>query len=145
VPALSIESFEQACVSVTRALRIPHAASGEEDVKELVQQYLSSSRAGRWLLVVDNADDANIFFRTEQSKGIVEYHPKSEMGMTVYTTRTPEIAEITRGDVIELGAIDREDAAALLTKSLTRKDLLCDNATTTELLDELTCLPLAIA
>jgi hypothetical protein len=145
VSALSMESFEQACTSVARALRIPQGTGGEEDVKELVQLNLSSSRAGRWLLVVDNADDADIFFGTMHSKGIVKYLPKSETGVVVYTTRTPEVAQQTRGDVIELGAMDRQDAAAFLTRSLTRKDLLRNDATTTELLDELTCLPLAIA
>ncbi|CAN9183366.1 unnamed protein product [Alternaria alternata] len=146
VPALSMESFEQACASVAKALHISQADSGnDEDVKELVQQYLSSSRAGRWLLVVDNADDVDILFGTEQSKGIADYLPESETGVVVYTTRTPEIAELARGDVIELGAMDRQDAATFLTKSLTRKTLLCDDATTTELLDELTYLPLAIA
>jgi tetratricopeptide (TPR) repeat protein len=145
VPALSIESFEQACAGIAKALRIPYAAGGEEDVKELVQQHLSSSRAGRWLLVVDNADDVDIFFGTAQSKGVVEYLPESETGVIMYTTRTPEVAELTRGDVIELGAMDREDAVAFLTKSLIRNDLLRNNATTKELLDELTYLPLAIA
>jgi hypothetical protein len=55
------------------------------------------------------------------------------------------VAEQTRGDVIELEAMDHQDAAAFLTRSLTRKDLLRNGATKTELLDELTCLPLAIA
>jgi hypothetical protein len=142
VPALSMESFKQACASVAKALRIPQA--GDEDMKEVVQQHLSSSRAGRWLLVVDNADDPDIFFGTEQSKGIINYLPESETGVVVYTTRTPEIAELTRGDVLELGSMDRQDAAAFLTKSLTRKDL-CNNVTIAELLDELTYLPLAIA
>jgi hypothetical protein len=145
VPALSMESFEQAYAGVARALRIPYVAGGEEDVKELVQQHLSTSRAGRWLLVVDNADDADIFFGTGQSRGIVDYLPESELGVVVYTTRTPEVAEQTRGDVIALGAMDLQDAAAFLTRLLTRKDLLRNNATTTELLNELTCLPLAIA
>ncbi|CAN9286263.1 unnamed protein product, partial [Alternaria alternata] len=146
VPALSMESFEQACGSIAKALRISQAGGGDdEDVKELVQQYLSSSRAGRWLLVVDNADDVDIFFGTEQLKGIADYLPESETGVVVYTTRTPEIAELARGDVLELGAMDRQDAATFLTKSLTKKTLLCNDATTTELLDELTYLPLAIA
>jgi tetratricopeptide (TPR) repeat protein len=145
VSAISMESFEQACISVVRALRLPYAAGGEEDVKEAVQQHLSSSRAGRWLLVIDNADDANVFFGTKQSRGIVDYLPKSELGVVVYTTRTPDVAERTRGDVIKLGTMDRQDAAAFLTRSLTRKDLLHNDATKTELLDELTCLPLAIA
>jgi tetratricopeptide (TPR) repeat protein len=145
VPALSMESFEQACLGVARALRIPQAAGGDEDIKEVVQQCLSSSRAGRWLLVVDNADDPDILFGAGQSKGIVDYLPKSETGVVVYTTRTPEVAEETRGDVIELGAMDRQDAVAFLTKLLTRKELLRDDTTLTELLDELTYLPLAIA
>jgi tetratricopeptide (TPR) repeat protein len=145
VPALSMESFEQACTSIARALRIPQAAGGDEDVKKVVQQYLSSGRAGRWLLVVDNADDPDIFFGNEQSRGIVDYLPESETGLAMYTTRTPEVAAEARGDVIELRAMDREDAVAFLTKSLTRKDLLRDDASTTELLDELTYLPLAIA
>jgi tetratricopeptide (TPR) repeat protein len=80
------------------------------------------------------------------SRGIVDYLPESESGVVVYTTRTLEVAvSLTRGDVLEIGAMDREDATAFLAKSLTRKDLLRDDATTTELLDELTCLPLAIA
>jgi tetratricopeptide (TPR) repeat protein len=66
-------------------------------------------------------------------------------GVVVYTTRTPEVAKETRGDVIELRAIDRQDAVAFLTKSLTRKELLRNNTTLTELLDKLTYLPLAIA
>jgi hypothetical protein len=63
----------------------------------------------------------------------------------VYTTRTPEVAQQTRGDAIELGAMDRQDAVTFLTRLLTRKNLLYNDATITELLDELTCLPLAIA
>jgi hypothetical protein len=112
-----METFEQACASIAKALRISQAGGGDEDKKELVQQHLSSSRAGRWLFVVDNADDADIFFGTEQSRGMVDYLPESETGVVVYTTRTPEVAELTRGDVLELGAMDREDATAFLAKS----------------------------
>ena len=149
VSALSMESFEQACVEIVEALSIPQAASKEEDAKELVKQWLSSSRSGRWLLVVDNADDPDILFRTGRLKGIVDYLPESEEGLVVYTTRTPEVAELTHRDVIELGAMGWQDARDFLTKSLTRKDLLHNDATSNrlldELLDELTCLPLAIA
>jgi tetratricopeptide (TPR) repeat protein len=145
MPALSIESFEQACADIARVLHMPQAA-GEEDAKQLVRQYLSSLQAGRWLLILDNADDADILFGTEQSKGIVDYLPESEEGVIVYTTRTLEVAvSLTRGDVVELGAMNRQDAVNFLEKSLIRKDLLHADATTMELLDELTCLPLAIA
>ncbi|KAF1936652.1 hypothetical protein EJ02DRAFT_438398 [Clathrospora elynae] len=134
-----MESFKRACASAARKLLILQADGGEQDVKELVQQHLSPSRAGRWLLVVDNADDADIFLGTEQSRDIVDYLPESETGVVVYTTRTPEIAALARGDFIELGAMDQHEVAAFLTRSLTREDLLCNDATTAELLDELTC------
>ncbi|KAH7074944.1 hypothetical protein BKA63DRAFT_543623 [Paraphoma chrysanthemicola] len=146
VPALSMESFEQACADIARALHIPLGAGQEEDAKELVKHRLSVGRVGRWLLVLDNADDADILFGTGQLKGIIDYLPQSEEGVTVYTTRTLEVAvSLTRGDVMELVAMNRLDAAEFLEKSLIRKDLLDNGAATTELLDELTCLPLAIA
>jgi tetratricopeptide (TPR) repeat protein len=52
---------------------------------------------------------------------------------------------LTRGDVLELDAMDRRDATDFLSRSLIRKELLRDCAMTDKLLDELTCLPLAIA
>jgi hypothetical protein len=97
------------------------------------------------LLVVDNANNSDILFRARQLKGIINYLPKSEMGVVVYTMRTLEVARETRGDVVELRAIDRQDTVAFLTKLLTRKELLRDNTMLTELLDELTYLLLAIA
>jgi tetratricopeptide (TPR) repeat protein len=146
VPVLSMESFEQACVSIAKILGMPQMADDKEDAKELVKEWLSSSQAGRWLMVVDNADDHDIMFGTAESQGIVDYLPKSENGVMLYTTRTMEVAvSLTQYDVLELEAMDRRDATDFLSKSLIRKELLRDRAMTDKLLDELTCLPLAIA
>ncbi|RKK66677.1 hypothetical protein BFJ71_g17891, partial [Fusarium oxysporum] len=57
VPALSSASFEQACVQIMDACDISTTNNNKVDAVELVRQYLSSKRAGKWLLVVDNADD----------------------------------------------------------------------------------------
>ena len=38
----------------------PQTADADEDVKEVVREYLSSDAAGKWLLIVDNADDINL-------------------------------------------------------------------------------------
>ena len=146
VPAVSMESFEQACAEIVQTLHVPQSAD-KEDARELVKQYLSSGRVRRWLMVVDNADDPNILFGgSEQSGGIVDYLPESEGGVTVYTTRTLEVAvSLTCGNVLELDAMDRGDAIDFLSESLVRKELLRNQAMTDKLLDELTCLPLAIA
>jgi hypothetical protein len=53
--------------------------------------------------VLDDAEDADILLGAGQSKGIVDYLPESEEGVTVYTTRTLEIAvSLLRDDVKEL-------------------------------------------
>jgi tetratricopeptide (TPR) repeat protein len=143
--AISMASFEQACLGIAKELEILQNQGQEEDPKELVKQHLSSSRAGRWLLVVDNADDLNIFFGVGQSRGIADYLPQSDDGVIVYTTRTPEVAELARGDVIEIGSMNHQDAIAFLKKTLTRKSLLSNSATAKQLLEELAYLPLAIA
>lgn len=45
---------EQACREIAKSRNLLQAADSEADVKELVQEYLSSDKAGKWLLVVDN-------------------------------------------------------------------------------------------
>lgn len=64
LPALSFESFEQSCAEVVRRLGIPQADDGEDDVKEQFKRHLETDRVGKWLLIVDNADDAQILFGT---------------------------------------------------------------------------------
>ncbi|KAF5846047.1 hypothetical protein GGP41_008575 [Bipolaris sorokiniana] len=146
MPALSMETFEQACAEIVRLLGVPKVADGEDDVKEQFKWHLGTARAGKWLLIVDNADDADIVLGGAQSKGIVDYLPRNEEGVTLFTTRTLDVAvKLTGSHVLELGAMDRQDATAFLTKSLINKELLSDSVATTDLLDELVCLPLAIA
>ena len=145
-PALSNATFEQAFTAIAR--KLPIQSGGEDDdVKESVRRYLSSEAAGPWFLVVDNADDEDILFGSaDVPGGISAYLPDSDNGLTLFTTRSREVAvSVTGSDVIELQEMDPLEAADFLEMSLIQKDLLCDEAATAELLKELTCLPLAIA
>ncbi|OAL43741.1 kinesin light chain [Pyrenochaeta sp. DS3sAY3a] len=143
MPALSMEGFEQTCTEIVRQLRIPH--EGGENAKELVQTYLSTPEAGRWLIILDNADDADIVFGSTETNGILDYMPTGEHGMTVFTTRNMQVAtSLTGADVLELDAMNRVDATNFLRKCLIKKESLHES-TINELLDELACLPLAIA
>ncbi|CAN9444961.1 unnamed protein product [Alternaria alternata] len=146
MPALSMESYEQACVAVAAALHISQAETGKDNAKELVKEHLSADQAGPWLLVLDNADDHDILYGTEHAAGIIDYLPESEKGMTVFTTRVQELAvSLTRGDVLELGSMSKPDATNFLEKFLIKKSLTEDREVVEELLDELAFLPLAIA
>ncbi|CAN9172465.1 unnamed protein product [Alternaria alternata] len=146
MPAISIESYEQACVAVAAVLHINQAEMGEDNAKELVKEHLSAHQAGPWLLVLDNADDHDILFGTEHTTGIIDYLPESEKGMTVFTTRVQQLAvSLTRSDVLELGSMSKPDATNFLEKSLIRISLTEEREEIEELLEELACFPLAIA
>ena len=144
VPALSNAAFEQAYVEMARKLPI-QKRSEDEDTKELVRQYLSSEAAGPWLLVVDNADDMAVLFgEPDTSGGIIKYLPKSEKGLTLFTTRSRDVAgRVAGSDVVDLVRMDSQEATSLLERLLTRKEPINDTVLQ-ELLDELTYLPLAI-
>ena len=85
---MSDESFEQACTDVARKFAIRKTAD-DEDLRETVRRHLSSEAAGKWLLIVDNADDAELLFgRLGKPGGINKYLPSSEKGLVLFTTRS---------------------------------------------------------
>ncbi|RYO74827.1 hypothetical protein DL764_010710 [Monosporascus ibericus] len=144
VPALSDGSFDQAYSEIARRLDIRIAK--DDDPKESLRRHLSSEAAGKWLLIVDNADDTELLFgSSENPGGLHEYLPESENGFTLFTTRSRKVAVSAAGcDVFDLQEMDEQEATGLLEKTLIQKQLLRDKATTRRLLQDLTYLPSAI-
>ncbi|KAI0452034.1 hypothetical protein F5B21DRAFT_355977 [Xylaria acuta] len=145
VPAQSDESFEEAYTEMARRLDVE--VRHDEDLKGSVRRYFESERAGKWLLIVDNADDMEILFRSpDKPSGIDKHLPESDNVVTLFTTRSREVAvAVAETDVIDLHEMSKEEASEFLNKTLIDKKLLQDETTTQELVQELTCLPLAIA
>ena len=146
VPAVSAESFEQSYRDIATECSIVLDPS-EKDSKKVVQRYLSSASAGRWLLIVDNCDDEKVLFGIPgEQEGVTDYLPRSENGLTLFTTRHREQAVSLAGsEIVEIQELDQTEAKTFLTKSLAQKDLLSDHMGTIALLQELAFLPLAIA
>ncbi|KAI0007897.1 hypothetical protein F4779DRAFT_642503 [Xylariaceae sp. FL0662B] len=144
VPALSDGSFAQAYMEIARRLEIQ---VDEKDPKKSVRRHLESEGAGKWFLIVDNADDKDILFGLPgEPSGIDEYLPKSDNGITLFTTRSREVAvSVATNDVIDLEQMSPQEAKSFLGKTLIQKQLLQDEAITKALLQELTYLPLAIS
>ncbi|KAI0403728.1 acyl transferase/acyl hydrolase/lysophospholipase [Xylaria palmicola] len=141
IPAYAEESFEKAYLDIAKKAGIL-IDSDKEDPKITVRNYLSSEDVSRWLLIIDNADDQEII---RGPSSIYDYLPESHNGLTIFTTRSPELAQsVAGGDQIELNKMDAQDAQRLLENSVIRKQLLQDTTLTRELLEELTYLPLAI-
>jgi Cdc6-like AAA superfamily ATPase len=87
VPVLSAETFERAYEEIATLVKIPCNTRGEDDMKELVRRHLSSREAGRWLMIVDIADDMSTLEGSARKEGVLPYLPESELGSTVFTTR----------------------------------------------------------
>ncbi|RKK76432.1 hypothetical protein BFJ71_g16945 [Fusarium oxysporum] len=144
VPVLSSETVERAYVEIAKKLRLQRS-SEDDDVKDLVCQYLSSEKAGKWLFIVDNADDEELILRSAERPGLEEYLPQSEDGIILLTTRSGQVAEgFAQSDMIDIKQMGQEEAATLLKKSLVQKQLLQDETSVIELLTYLSFLPLAI-
>ncbi|OHW99942.1 phosphorylase superfamily protein, partial [Colletotrichum incanum] len=145
VPALSFASFEQAYTNIAKDLGIS-SQTESEDVKTSVRQFLSSKEAGPWLLIVDNADDEEILFGSSGNpNGLDKYLPQSDNGITLFTTRSRDLAlSVADNSLVELHAMNQDEAESLLGKSLRRQELLQDHDSVLKLLDFLTYLPLAI-
>ncbi|KAG5791001.1 hypothetical protein H9Q69_009946 [Fusarium xylarioides] len=145
LPVTSRESFEQACVEVARLLgtKDPNAS----DAKQVVRDYLQQPSSGRWLLIVDNADDEDMVFGDSTgSEGICEFLPRSTSGRILLTTRRQQIAtRFARTAVVKIEAMPQSEALVLLEKSLIDQHYLENQTVVIKLLEDLEYLPLTIS
>ncbi|KAF5856763.1 hypothetical protein ETB97_006752 [Aspergillus alliaceus] len=144
VPALSVESFEQACTEIVRELGIQNS-SGNENAMEMVHRHLSSETGGQWLFIRDNADDMDLLFGgADVSSGVYKYLPMADNGVILLTSRSREVAvSFAQKNIIELQNMTVHEATELF-ENIVIKDLRSDEEATKKLLKELTSLPLAI-
>jgi hypothetical protein len=63
IPTLNSATFEQAYLQIGQLLQIPGIVEKSADVKQLVKTRLSQESAGKWLLILDNADDINMLYK----------------------------------------------------------------------------------
>lgn len=149
VPAISQESFELAYHEIGVRLHIPGLSDDNADVKELVQQALNSEAVDDWLLIVDNADDYGVLsdklHNGLKASRLEDFLPRSDRGAILFTTRSRKVAgHLAQSSVLRLSDISKEEARQLLTQQTTEQTLRSSDTTIDELLETLTCLPLAI-
>ncbi|KAH6649430.1 acyl transferase/acyl hydrolase/lysophospholipase [Chaetomium tenue] len=141
VPAISPASFEQAYKDMARLLDL--GGADDNTTTKQVQDYLDSDESGRWLLIIDNIDEEEVARGGEQ--GVLDFLPCNDRGRILFTTRVRSIAvRLTQGDVICLSQMSEDEAHELFRKSMADEELLMDKRSVAELLEILTCLPLAI-
>ncbi|KAF2249838.1 TPR-like protein [Trematosphaeria pertusa] len=113
------------------------------DVFKLVHDWLRDEKHGKWLLVVDNADDADVLSQLPSSSkdaslhDLSSYLPPSRHGSVLVTSRTKQAASrlVEKSDIIQIEPMDDAGARALLNKKLgdtVNKDGMADLAAALE-------------
>ena len=149
--------FEQSYRSIATAAKIPGIEDPKVDVLNLVFQWLGSDQSGDWLLILDNADDANLFFgvptvpSTQTDAASIEqpclsrFLPQTGTGSILITSRDDGTAVRLTGareQMLRVDVMSEEDTMALLTKRFPRD--ASDQSAKKELIVELDLVPLAI-
>ena len=150
--------FEQSVQSIVDRLSIPGRRDPKADFFGLLEMWLRDRRKGRWLLILDNADDAS-FLREPplSSKGTgngvhdgvsmpvcLDYLPVCDHGSILFTTRSRDAATelVDDRDIVAVPPMDEQHAKILVEKKLGRDNSAGDVA---ELAGVLEYMPLAIA
>lgn len=148
LPAVGMDSLHQAYLDIACQLGVGPLDPDKDNVKRVVQNHLSQPQSGRWLLIIDNADDIDMWTEgalNSSNSGLRSLLPKSDQGAIVFTTRSNRVAQyLAPGNIIEIREMDEKKALKVLKNSLVNKSLVEDDHSTRKLLEQLTFLPLAI-
>ena len=149
VHASSHARFEEAYKDIARELTIPGHTDPNLDCLDLVVRYLSDDANGPWLLVIDNADDSEVFFcqkNHQPRSALVNYLPKSSNGSIIITTRDMRVGErlANRETPIPVLPLEMVDAQGLLKTKSRLNDEEENERDALELLETLNYLPLGI-
>jgi tetratricopeptide (TPR) repeat protein len=152
--------FEQGYRRIAEATKMRGWDDPKADVLRLVRSWLCNESNGRWVMVVDNADDADVFStpppgaqaasgaRLSQAAELLsDFLPQSPSGSIVVTSRSRDVAFRLTGSydtIFEVRPMEERDALTLLQKKLLRVGADADAEKARELVQALDRMPLAI-
>jgi tetratricopeptide (TPR) repeat protein len=146
VHAATLARFEETYKRIaTECGIISQEEEAQVDATLLIQNWLESRHEGHWLMVVDNVDDAEVFFKEPMTNGktVAQCIPRTGNGSLLFTTRSRDIAVdlILPAKPIPVPTLTKSEGAELL-----RSRLPGDHSEEhiVELLKELEYIPLAI-
>ena len=125
VNASTKAQFEEAYRGIAYRLKLPSRNDPKTDTLQLVKDWLCDEANGRWTMVLDNADDVDVFFprhsrepwssperSTSTLRPLVAYIPMSH-GSILITSRSKDAAARLAGNyknIKEVHAMDESQA-----------------------------------
>ncbi|KAG4440291.1 hypothetical protein IFR05_004252 [Cadophora sp. M221] len=148
--------FEQSFRDIANRVKIPGRQSPAANIFQLVHDWLCDKKKGKWVLLLDNVDDAGFLVAPSEhmnsresgfSRPLVSYLPQCTHGSILITTRSEDEALklVEPHDIITVKPMSIQDALALFENKLGGGDNDSnDGNVATELLKALELMPLAI-
>jgi hypothetical protein len=148
VHASNAARFEQSFRDMADRVKIAGRRDPQANIFKLVHDWLCDCKQ-RWLLVLDNVDDARFLLENPVtqsrtvSQPLREYLPHCQPGSILVTTRNKEAALklVNQRDVVNVDPMDEAQALALFEKKLGAQG---DSGDVAELATALEYMPLAI-
>ncbi|KAM0452920.1 hypothetical protein ACHAO4_005339 [Trichoderma viride] len=139
-------TFSQDYKAIAQKLRINKSSLTDKDLLEAVRNGIEE--LSNWVLIVDNADDLNLFGvgrPAEATKSLLQYIPHTSTGIVLWTTRDAHITGTLVGhrSGIEVARMEVDEAKQLL-MTFESAELNKEEAEIESLVKELQLLPLAI-
>ena len=145
--------FEKGYQEIARKARIPGWDDQKTDKLKLVQDWLQEENVTEWLMIIDNADDASMFYGTRpsdphriqnDSKLFAQFLPQCTHGRVLITTRDRRLGERLshRHGVIQITPLSPENSKDLLRSKISEENWSESDAL--KLVEYLSSLPLAI-
>ncbi|PQE18243.1 hypothetical protein CJF30_00010977 [Rutstroemia sp. NJR-2017a BBW] len=157
VHASNAARFEQSFRDIANCVKIPGRQNLQANIFQLVHDWLCNDRKGKWVLILDNVDDASFLVQAqsigkegqtnnincENLRPLIAYLPQCPNGSILITTRSKSAALklVEQRNIIAVEPMDRSDALALFENKLGKHD---DSDDTAELAEALEFMPLAI-
>jgi hypothetical protein len=163
VHASNAARFEQSYLDIANRVKISDPQKPRANIFQLVHDWLSNKRKGKWLLILDNVDDAGFLLKARSTgqdvqtndldsintRPLVSYLPQCQHGSILITARSRSAALklVEQRNIIAVEPMNKADAVALLQKKLAVQKTLTeevDSEDVSELAAALEFMPLAI-
>ncbi|KAL6714262.1 hypothetical protein ACLMJK_007685 [Lecanora helva] len=158
VHAGSTARFEQSFRDIANHIEIPGRQDPKVNIFRLVHDWLRDRKSGRWLLILDNIDNSDLFSEAgdagqgghetgvngQRRQPVSAYLPQSQNGSILVTSRSKDVALklVEEKDIVAVQPMAAADALSLFEKKL---GPLHQGDNAAELAAALEFMPLAIA
>lgn len=146
IQANTVENFQRGYMAIANTIGFPRLDDPAVSILQLVKSYLEAPESRKWLMIVDNADDSEVFW----SQGVESQHiqsaakvylesviPQSIPGSILITTRNKQVGLrlVREGALIPVPAMTTEEAEQLFAARF--KGIIPDPGRVKDLVEEM--------